>query len=233
MLGILNWWKKSPQAPLALSVLRTLSRDRHTVEMELSSLLVRFKTTLVLRNGTVAVAKPPALEVNLRKGADARFKIPWDKSFEIHLPVAVPHLNLSNGASAFLCKLPEGYAVPVRRRSDRFDTRRFKNLLLEIPDLHALLPIQDLSASGCRVMAETPHELSALQKTNRLQRGFIQLGNRVHIALVGLAPRMIHGRAVGLEFQVDSRESAHSRRLSLLLGTLALRGVLPGLSHNL
>ena len=215
------WFRRQkPTGPLVAQVLKRLTADRTPVRVEIEQKLLRFTTRLKVRQEVVLVGKPQGLEAPLGRDDSVRFKIPWDPAHEVRMAIALPHLNLSNGMGAFCCKTPEGHAAAVQRHADRFSTRRFRNLHLEVPDLGEGFPIVDLSAAGCRIAAER-----GLQRALRLNRHFrkalIRLGDNLRVELVRLIPRVHLGEMVGLEFFVD-RSSEHHGRLRLLLGSLAM-----------
>ena len=207
---------------MVVPVLKRLSDERRAVRMEIDAAMARFNTGILLRNNVVLVGKPEGLAASLKKGDVARFRIPCDTGNEVRMEIAVLHLNLSNGTEVFLCETPSGRALPVRRALDRFNTRRFNNLRLDLPALEDSFAIVDLSASGCRLEASPKLFRNSLGVKRRIWQGIIMVGERLRINLDLVIPRAYHEEAVGLEFVVN-RSGTHDRDLTTLLGLLAIR----------
>ena len=214
------------QAPAVGPVLMRLSEGRQAVRMEIDSAMVRFNTGLLVKDAVVLVGKPEGLEVSMSTGEIARFRIPWEKQFEVRMEITVLQLNLRNGTEAFVCKKPSGLAYPARRTSDRFNTRRFTNIHLDLPALKDSFSILDLSAAGCRVDAEPRLVMNAFRLNRRLWEGMITVGEQLRVRLDLVIPRAYDNKTVGLEFKVN-RGGRHSQHLTTLLGTLAIREVRP------
>ena len=218
--------KGREEPPLVLSVLKRLAEERRAVRMEIDAAMARFNTGILLRNHVVLVGKPAGLAASLKKGDLARFRIPWDTRNEVRMEIAVLHMNLSNGTEVFLCETPSGRALPVRRALDRFNTRSFKNLHLDLPALKESFAIVDLSASGCRLEASPTLFRHSLGVKRRIWQGKIMVGERLRINLDLVIPRAYQDKTVGLEFVVN-RSGNHNRDLTTLLGLLAIREVSP------
>ena len=211
---------------MVVPVLKKLSEERKAVRMEIDAAMARFTTGILLRNNVVLVGKPEGLGASLKKGDMARFRIPWDPRNEVRMEITVLHLNLSNGTEVFLCETPSGRALPVRRERERFNTRRFNNLRLDLPALKDSFAIVDLSASGCRLEASPKLFRNSLGVKRRIWQGIIMVGERLRINLDLVIPRAYHEEAVGLEFVVN-RSGNHDRDLTTLLGLLAIRETMP------
>ena len=218
--------RRRERAPAVGPVLRKLSEGRQAVRMEIDSAMVRFNTGLLAKEAVVLVGKPSGLEASMSTGDIARFRIPWEQQFEVRMEISVLHLNLSNGTEAFLCKKPSGLAYPARRTNDRFNTRRFTNIHLDLPALKDSFPILDLSAAGCRVDAEPGLVMNAFRVNRRLWEGIITVGEQLRVRLDLVIPRAYDKKTVGLEFKVN-RGGRHGQQLTILLGTLAIREVRP------
>lgn len=219
--------KSRPErAPAVGPVLKKLSEGRQAVRMEIDSAMARFNTGLLVKRGVVLVGKPEGLEASMRTGDTARFRIPWEQQFEVRMEISVLHLNLKNDTEVFICKKPSGSAFPARRTNDRFNTRRFNNIRLNLPALHESFSILDISAGGCRVDAEPDLVMKAFGVNRRFWDGMITVGERLRVPLDLVIPRTYHSEAVGFEFKVN-RGRRHGQRLATLLGTLAMREVRP------
>lgn len=210
--------------PEAASVLKRVVRDGRPIRMELESDMIRFDTVLLLRRQIVLVGKPRELTGMRSGGQWVRFKVPWDPRFEVRMQVSVPHLNLSNGQSAFVCQMPAGRVPRVRRGSERFSTRAVSNLYLDLPSLDDRFRIVDLSRSGCRIEMVRGSSESVFRLKRRIPHGVIQLGDNMHVEIDGVVPRMLRDRAVGFEYAID-REGEHRRQLRTLLGALAMMNI--------
>lgn len=209
-----------------LPVLKRISDQRTAVRVEIESAMKRFNTGLLLRDKIVLVGKPEATQMDLKKRDVIRFRIPWDKQFEVQMKIEVGHLNLANGTKAFLCKTPKGRVFPVRRKSDRFYTRRFNNLHLHLPALKAFFQIVDLSSAGCHIVGEPGLISEAFGVKRRLWQGVICVGENLRVSLESVIPRRFANNSVGMEFKVGPSDN-HATQFNLLLGTLAMLEIDP------
>ena len=226
MFGLKNRKKTSP---FSLPTLKKISDERLPVRMEVTSALVRFNTLLSLKRGVVIVSKPLSLDKGLNKGTQVRFKIPWEPEYEVQMSVLLPLLNLGNGGEAFLCQTPAGNAHAVRRKHDRFDTRRYRNLYLEMPALKDRFPIVDISSAGCRVEADAALLRESFKTRYRIWQGAIKVGNQVEIELNNIMPKVFLNNAVGMSFSLG-RDARHQAQWSSLLGLLSLQELTVGTS---
>lgn len=217
---------KSEPAPLVVPVLKRISSQKKVVRIEIDAAQVRFNSGILLKDGLVLVGKPEELEPSLNLGDTARFRIPWNNKFEVRMETVVIHLNLRNGTEVFVCKTPTGRAHMVRRTANRFNTRRFRNLHLHLPALDDMFPIVDLSAAGCRVEADPRLLKDSFSVGRRIWEGLIRVEDKMQVQLDLIIPRVYHEETVGLEFNVD-RQGNHERKLSSLLGILAIGEVRP------
>lgn len=213
-------------APEAIEVIGRVSRNEMAVRMELEGPQLRFNTRLLLKDQVVLVGKPPGVETYLETGDFARFKAPWERAYEVRMEIASTHVNMRNQAEAFVCKAPSGRAALVQRREDRFNTSRFANLWLALPEFGQNFPIVDLSSKGCRIQARGVLASSLFQLNRRITSGLIRVSERFQIQLDTLVPRALLRGLVGLEFMLPDSEG-HRRQLSTLLGALALQEVNP------
>ena len=214
--------RRQERAPAVEPVLRKLSVGRQMVRMEIDSAMAQFNTGLLVKNEMVLVGKPEGLEASMRRGDIVRFRIPWEQKFEVRMKIYVLHLNLSNGTEAFLCQKPSGSAHPAQRINERFNTRRFSNIRLDLPALKDSFSILDLSVGGCRVNAEPKFMRNAFKVNQRLWEGIITVGERFQVRLDLVIPRAYHDGTVGLEFKVN-RGERYGQHLTTILGTLAMR----------
>jgi hypothetical protein len=201
------------------AVLTRIAGKHETVRMEVERSLVRFDTRLALKNNTVVVAKPPALKAELRNGAFVRFAVPEDAARVMRMEVTMPHFNLSNGRPAFLCKLPNAFGAPPKRKAERFDTSHYTNLELEVPGHPGTYRIVDFSESGCRIMTAYQHPREHFPAAAQLGGAAIVLGGNARLPLASAEPRSYAGRAVGLQFTVQAGDK-HRKVLGSLLRSL-------------
>lgn len=217
---------QSELAPLVVPVLKRVSSEKRVVRIEIDAAQVRFNSGILLKDGHVLVGKPEGLEPSLSVGDTARFKIPWDKKFEVRMETVVLHLNLKNGTEVFVCKSPTGRAHIIRRTSDRFNTSRFRNLHLSLPALDDAFSIVDLSAAGCRVEADPGMLRKSFGVGRRIWEGLIRVEGKLQVQLDFIIPRVYHEETVGLQFNVN-RQGNHESKLTSLLGILAIEEVSP------
>ena len=219
MFGLFKNKKRTDDSLSAPTVLKAISSQKQVVRMELDRPMVRFKTRLLYRDKVVLVAKPPELTVEIAKGDVARFKIPWEKNHEVRMEVSLPQVNLSNGLGAFLCQTPSGAAFSVRRVEERFNTRRYKNLHVDIPDLGDNFRIVDLSATGCKIAIKTTSRWKSFKIGRSIGKSMIKVGDRMEIELDLMIPRAHANESVGMEFSVNG-DGRNRQWLTVLLGTL-------------
>ncbi|HKI99270.1 MAG TPA: hypothetical protein VKB51_12430 [bacterium] len=186
--------------------------------------LLRFNTRLILWDQTVIVGKPRGIAESLANEECVRFRIPWAKEFEVRMEIAALHVNLANGSEGFVCRQPSGQAVRIKRGGERFSTRRYTNLQLHIPEVGLGFPVVDLSSRGCRIKARSRLEEKCFKVNRRIREGMIQVGDRFHIHLDSVVPRVHLGQMVGLEFDVGNGTNPQ-RNLKTLLGILAMQEV--------
>jgi hypothetical protein len=172
----------------------------------------------------VIVGKPRGLMEGISKGDCARFRVPWATEFEVRLEIASLHVNLANGSAGFVCKQPSGAAYSVKRSGERYSTGRYTNLQLRVPGAGLDFPVLDLSSRGCRVKAQSKVGERFFKVNRRIREGILQVGDRFHIRLDSIIPRMHLREMVGVEFVVGKQRKPQ-RELAILLGILAVQEV--------
>lgn len=202
------------------SLLIRLDREKTPVRVEIENTLTRFNTRMVLRGHTVVVARPQAVGHLLEQGTMVRFKVPGDADREVRMEVVTPHYNLSSGSPVFLCKIPTKFAANgAQRASERFNTSRFNNIMLVVPEHKWKYRVLDLSLTGCKVHSRTGDLKTEFPIGHRVGDGYLQLGDRVRVDLDYVVPRSYQGAAVGLEFGI-TQSGPSKRYLTHLLQSL-------------
>jgi len=203
-----------------LALLNRLEQQKIAIRVEIENTLIRFNTMLIIRAGSVVLARPQALRENLEKGGMVRFKVPGDDEKELRLEITMPQYNLTNGTPVFLCKIPtQFHKTAYSRVVERFNTTRFTNLGLVIPEKAWAFRVLDISINGCKVLSKSGVPESEFPIGRSFENTYFKLGGRVKIELARLIPRSIRGHAVGLEFNVR-QEGLHQKYLDHLITSL-------------
>ena len=170
----------------ATEMLDTLGRNRTPIQVEVEQSTIRFSSQLSLKGSSILIAKPSTLGNVLHRGGYVRIRWPGAGRREMRLEIAAPHLNLPNGSVGFVCKTPEGSAMP-KRKHDRYDTSRFSNLRLEVGAVSFRL--LDLGPGGCR-LATTPETSHAKIHLGRaMEQAVLVVGKDSKVAFERLVPR--------------------------------------------
>lgn len=178
-------------------VLSILARNRTPIEVEMEGSLIRFKSQLTFKEKAVVIAKPLTMIDAFKTGQKLRIRWPGAGRREMRLEIALPHFNLPNGNAGFVCKAPDGTAMP-RRNHERYDVSRFSNLKLEVgPGTYRVL---DLCISGCRVALTTNAHQIALGK--EVAEAVLYVGKDTKIIFERFVPRSQKKGFLGCEFKV-------------------------------
>jgi hypothetical protein len=180
-------------------VLDMLARNRTPVQVEVEKSLIRFKSQLSLKEKSVLLVKPATLGNDLHKGGFVRLSWPGAGRREMRLEISVPHFNLPNGNTSFVCKVPEGSAMP-KRKHERYDTSRFTNMRLELGATSFRL--LDICAEGCRIAltAETSRFKITLGRPVEPATLIVGKGSKVNFEHV--TPRAQREGFIGCEFRI-------------------------------
>lgn len=207
LFNIINRTRGEEQAIAAM--LSRLEKDKQLVRVEIENTLTRFSSLLLHRKQTIVIAKPYGLN-RLEKGSFIRFRLPGDSERSLRLEVITPHFTLTNGTPVFLCARPSSFAEDGHNRSsDRFNTSRFTNVNLVVPELKWKFRVLDLSHAGARVYSKSKNLELDFPIGQRFTGAYIQLGKHVKVRLDYLTPRSHRYPAVGLEFSVTEEGSDH------------------------
>jgi hypothetical protein len=188
--------------------LRTLDRRKTPLLMEVEQSHVHFRSVLAIKKGVVVVAKPGGIGGNLKKDAFIRYSLPDEPGKDIRMQVLSPHFNLTSGNAVFICKMPTAFAEGTKRVATRFNTSRFNNLHLVLPDQTEQFRIIDLSINGVKVFAQGKIEHTfPIGRTISPVRIII---SKFSSELDGVIPRVHKGNQVGCEILI--RENSPARK---------------------
>lgn len=210
---------KSPSKD-ASRILSKLARDTKLLRLEIEGSQVRFYSILSVKRGMVIVARPDGIASRLKSGSIVRFDVPGDENVQIRMEVTAPTFNLTNGNSVFLCKIPTVVSEGSGRSSERFNTSRFNNLLLEFKSSEIQkLRIIDLAAGGCKFHCAGLSAKALFPLGKSISDVQIQLGTRITVDLEFITPRAHMGPSVGAEFNISAVEN-HAKFFQHLLISL-------------
>ncbi len=207
MASLLAFVKKRSKP--VLRALEHLDRKRIPVKLEIEHTDYRYTTTLAVRRNLLVFAKPIGLGKAIRKGVFVRFRVPDAAQAEVRAQVVTPDFSLANGATVFLCNIPDDYVAGARREAERYNTARYNNLLLATwglndtanePDRHRIV---DLSNSGCKIYCTGSEAKILFSVGEAIQPAELLLGNRLKVQLETVWPRVHYASAVGCEFKVS------------------------------
>lgn len=184
-----------------------LTSRRVPVLMEVEGTQVHFRSVLSVKRGVVVVAKPPGLNVPLKKDAVVRFALPTDQSRALRMNVISGHFNLTSGSAVILCGIPHEFSEGTRRKHMRFNVSRFNNLHLLFPKQQRKYRIIDLSANGCKVYVNGG-DAQAFHVGSPLQPAQIAIA-KYTADLSAVVPRVIKGKTVGCEMSYGDQSDAH------------------------
>lgn len=203
LLGIFGIGDKL-QKKAVHGILNQLDSKKASIRMEIEKMNIRFTTMIAFKHNSVVVAKPPVLEKVLKAGQFVRFKVPGQDQKAIRMVISTPNFNLKNGSPVFLCTPPTEFAESAHRANERFDTRRFKNIILRISGYAESFRIIDLSTEGCRIFTSPEKMVKLLPKGKTITEAWIRMGDKTRVELASITPRTHQEQAVGMEFSVES-----------------------------
>ena len=194
----------------ALTVISQLSRSKIPVKVEIERTSAHFYSRVLLRSGAVVLTYPQKLERYIKVNGWVRFCPSGETRHELRLQISSARFGGSGpmavgvGQMSLLCKIPNASYELSKRNAERFNTRQFKDLLLELKGHPSAYPILNLSGGGLRIRLpeESPEELF-LEGATAAEWGMIHLGKKTRIELVKPVTRHVEKGMVGLEFQID------------------------------
>jgi len=189
--------------------MKGLERNRSPVRLEVEQTEVSFYTVLSLRPKVVVLARPPDLEDGvLKKGGFVRFIVPDASKNVVRMQVIAPNYKRERGDAVIVCQIPEEFAEKSKRGADRFNTSRFKNLKLIVPQVERDFRIVDMSYTGCKVFVEEFEEWETLKSGTGMRFTKIAIGEKAEIELDMLTPRVINPPTIAFTWEVHHGESA-------------------------
>ena len=210
----------------ALTVISQLSRSKTPVKVEIERTSAHFYSRVLLRSGAVVLTYPQKLEAYIKINGWVRFCPSEETRHELRLQISSARYGGSGPMSAdvgrmsLLCKIPNASYELSKRNAERFNTRQFKDLLLELRRHPSPYPILNLSSGGLRI--RLPEEDSGelfVAGANAAEWGIIHLGKKSRIELVRAVTRHVEKSMVGLEFQIDP-DGQERKMLEVFLDTL-------------
>ncbi len=189
-----------------LRTLKQLERHRKAVRLEVEQSEVSFYTVLSLRPKVLVLARPADLEPGvLQRGSTVRFIVPDANRNVVRMRVIEPEYRRERGDPVVVCEIPDGFAEKSRRGADRFNTSRFKNLKLVVPQLEAEFRIIDMSMSGCKVFVEDFDDWKTLEAGTSMRFTKVAIGDKVEIELDLLTPRVVKPPTVAFAWEASQK----------------------------
>ena len=181
---------------------------------------VSFYTVLSLRPQGIVIAKPADLEDELLvAGVVVRFTVPDRSGNVVRMEILESDHERLRGDAVILCKYPEAFGPKSKRKSHRFNTGRYNNIRLAVPQFDAGFRVVDISDAGSKVLAESFDEWDQLRLGRSLRFSRIEVGEKVQIDLSELTPRLINPPTISFEWKV-SLKGQGSRHLAQLIQSL-------------
>jgi len=209
-------------------ILRLLSVSRHTLRVEVENSLERFRSRLVLGDGTVLIARPPQPAFDLTPGSHIRVLLPGADRRELRLEVLDSRLNMGQETMAFVCK-PSRRQIPSRRIHDRYSVRRYRNLLLWVKgrtyrDVRLRIEgerfrVVDVSVTGCRVILPSARSQQLLPVGQVVRGAELTVGTRMTIYLNRVVAHSLNGQMIGCEFEIN-RDGLSEQYMKRLIASL-------------
>ena len=206
MARLLGFGKRQPKS--VVRVLENLERKRTPVKLEIENTDFRYTTTLAVKRNLLVFAKPLGLGKAIHKGAFVRFRVPEADNLEVRAQVATPDFSVANGASVFLCAVPQKFVEGVHRGAERYNTARYNNLYVStwdgndpenVENRHRII---DLSMTGCKLFSRNGSPKVNFPIGEPIAPAVLHLGNRLKVELESLTPRVHQRNAIGSEFVI-------------------------------
>ena len=189
--------------------LKTLAKNRTPVRLMVDNSNLSFYTAISMREEKLLLAKPAYLvDDELTPGKILRFVVPDGSGNLVSLELLDPNFERKRGDNVMLCEMPLEFAPKSRRRSDRYDTGRYKNLLLSVPHFDEEMRVLDISREGCKVYVSELEDWNLLQPGVAMRAAKLKLGTKVEINLDVLTPRNVNPPTVSFEWQVPEKSTS-------------------------
>ena len=189
--------------------LKTLAKNHTPVRLMVENSNLSFYTVISLREEKLLLAKPADLvDDELTPGKTLRFIVPDGSQNVVRLELLEPHFERRRGDNVMLCEMPLEFAPKGRRRSDRYDTGRYNNLLLSVPHFDEEMRVLDISREGCKVYVSELEDWNLLKPGVGMRAGKLKIGTEVEINLDLLTPRNVKPPTVSFEWGVPAKSSS-------------------------
>ena len=196
-------------APSVPRTLKRLEEERTPIRVEVENTEFSFYTVLSVRPEVVVVARPSDLDPKiLVRGGLLRFVVPDGSRNVVRLLVRNPNFERERGANVILCEIPEEFAEKSKRGENRFNTSRFKNLRLLIPQIDAEFRIVDISPSGCKTYVQDMEDWDLVTMGVPMRFTKISAGDKVQIEIAILTPRLVTPPVVSFEWNISPQGAA-------------------------
>lgn len=196
-------------APSVPRTLKRLEDERTPIRIEIENSDFSFYTVLSVRPKFVVVARPADIEAGiLAPGGLLRFVVPDGSRNVLRLRVRNPNYERERGDNVILCEIPEEFAEKSKRGENRFNTSRFKNLRLLIPQIDAEFRIVDISPSGCKTYVQDMEDWDVMTVGVPMRFTKVSAGAKVKIELALLTARLVTPPVVSFEWSVSPQGEA-------------------------
>lgn len=217
-MALLGGWLSaaSREQRAVLRALENLTNSKSPVRLESETTGVSFFTVVALRPNGLLIARPRSLRGGLPKDSFVRITLPNHGRKQIRVPILIPQVKLRMTMRyACICGIPTAFSGVCKRHTDRFNTTKFKNLHLQVPQFSSSFRVVDISVGGLRVFAGDDGERLAEDPEANLAPARIRVGERVSVELENLMVRSHVGNTVG--FSMTVRNDGYSGRFLLNL----------------
>ena len=199
----------SPRGSSVSQSLMQLAREQVPVRLEVEHSESSFYTLLALRAQGVLLGRPGDLEKGiLKEGGHVRFTLPDGSENVVRMQILKPYVRRKRGDAVVLCSMPEEFTGKSKRKSARFNTGRYKNLALNIPQIDAQFRIVDISRTGCKVMALHLEDWEDIRLGRSLRFSKVEVGGKSVFGLGVVTPRFIDPPVVSFQWEIIDEPSA-------------------------
>ena len=183
--------------------LKILTENRTPVRLEIENSELKFYTVVALREEQLLVAKPVDLnDSGLKPGAVLRFVMPDGSWNVVRMRLVNPKVERRRGDSVMLFEVPQESGPKSQRRSNRYNTSRYNNLVLTVPHFEELMRIIDISMEGCKVYITDFDRWELVQVGMTMRAAKLLLGSKVEVPLPRIIPRMVKPPTASFEWHI-------------------------------
>ena len=183
-------------------LLHRLARTRAPVSVEVEGTSIHFVSRVAVRGNAVVVARPRRFGQKIPVGAWLRV-YPHEGSARsgVRMRVRTPLFLLHSGNTVIVADPPSGVAAANLRSYPRFDTSRYREVMLGTNGVEQRFPVLDLSIGGCRAALSRHAAEQLLPLREHLHRGSLYIA-RQRIRLSTLLPVSYRDGSVGISFSL-------------------------------